>query len=641
MSNDSILALARERYKAALDGDFDNRQRDMEDRRFYKGGKHQWDAAALRQRQGRPSLTINRLPQFVKQVTGEMRQNRPAIRVLPVDEQSDPQLAETYAAIIRHIESRSDAQRVYAKSGEQAVIGGIGWFRVLTDYLDDTSFDQEIVVKHIRNPLSVVVDPAAIGALREDMNFAFVSEMMQLADFKANYPKASVEGFPDDDLYHEWRRGEEIRVAEYWWREDERAELLLLSDGSTRESGDEAALLQAIGLTIVARRPITRKKVRWVKMSGVEVLEEGEWAGRYIPLVPVIGEEVEVGDEIFRHGMIHHSIDSQRSYNFARSAMNEHVASQPKSPYLATATMVANHLEQWQSLNVSNPPVLLYDPDPQAPGLKPAREQPPTFAAAWYQEAQIADQDMKATTGIYDASLGKAGNETSGRAILARDQQGETANYVYVDNLNAAIRHAGKILLDLIPQIYTGERVIRILGEDRSIEGYARINTMLPDGTVMNDLSVGQFDIEVTTGPSFATKRMEAADKLMQLVQSVPQIGQFGADMIIKSLDIPHGDKLADRLAFAMLPPGLDAEVDQRRQEAAAGQQQQQQPDPMQMVALEKAKAETEKTQSEAARNMADAQLKGIQAQSQQAQFAAMVEQAVAAHMERLGYALG
>ncbi len=641
MNDADLLRQARERYSLGIEGDKDNRDRDLSDRRFYKG--EQWDETDRRMRIGRPTLTVNRLPQFVKQITGEMRQNKPAIRVLPVDDNTDPKLAEVYSAIIRHVESQSDAHRVYSKAGEQAVIGGIGWFRVLTDYAGDKSFDQEIRVKSIRNPLSVVVDPGAVELTRFDMDWAIVSELLTEEQFRKAYPKANLSGWStEDDAYTHWRGDDTIRVAEYFIREEYDRELYLLSDGSTRY-GDED-IDPALGLEVVNERTVKAKRVKWYKITGGEVLEKGEWVGSYIPLVPVIGEEVEVGDEVFRHGLFHHSKDSQRAYNFARSAMVEHVASQPKAPYLATTAMIKNHQVMWQGLNSGNPPVLLYDPDPTAPGARPTREAPPTFSQAWYQETLVADGDMKATTGIYDASLGKQSNETSGRAIMARDQQGETGSYVYVDNLSAAIRQAGLIMLEIIPQIYTGERIVRIMGEDGAIEGYSRINTILPDGTVWNDISVGQFDLEVTTGPAFATKRMEAADKMMQLVQSVPAIGQIGADMIVKALDMPYSDKLADRLAMAMVPPGMDPDVDKRRMEMQQQAQQMQgppQPDPAQEMAMAAGKADLDNTNADTALKAAKAQREQIAAMGEQAALQHTVNQAVGEVAANLGYMAG
>jgi hypothetical protein len=616
-SDNDLLRLARERYREGVEADRENRDRDQEQRRFYRGKQaDQWDGTTLRKRGGRISVTVNRCPQFVKQITGEMRQNKPAIKVLPVDDQTDPKLAEVYSAIIRHIESNSDAHRIYSKTGEQSVIGGMGWFRILTDYLDDKSFDQELIVRHVKNPLSVVCDPGALELTRCDAMWMIVSEMIPEATFKAKYPNAKLQGFDAEDMA-EWHADKKIRVAEYWVREEKPRDLLLLSDGSTRYGDElddlEMAVLSGLGVTIEDRRKVKAHKVKCYKITGLEVLDRYDWAGSYIPLIPVVGEEIEVGDEVFRHGLVYPMIDSQKAYNFARSAMLETVASQPKAPYLVTAEMVKNHQKAWRGLNDGNPTVLPYDPDSKAP-QGPQRIAPPNFASAWYQEALTADGDMKATTGIYDASLGKQSNETSGRAIMARDQQGETASYVYVDNLSAAIRQAGRILLEMIPHIYTGERVIRMMGEDGAIEGYERINTMLPDGNVWNDISVGQFDLEVTTGPAFATKRMEAADKMMSLVQSVPAIGQVGADLIVKGLDMPYGDKLADRLGMMLVPPGMDADLDKKRAELAAAQGPQQ-PDPMQEIAVAGAMEEVKNTAADTALKEAKAQREGILAQ--------------------------
>lgn len=609
--HDDLLRLARERFTQGIDGDRDNRDRDLECRAFYKGDQWKKDDRDLRT--GRPTLTVNRLPQFVKQITGEMRQNKPAIRVLPVDDETDPKLAEVYTAIIRHIESGSDAHRVYSKAGEQAVIGGLGWFRILTDYASDKSFAQEIKVRSIRNPLAVVCDPGAVELTRCDMNWAFVSEMLTEEEFRAKYPKANLSGWTaeDESLIH-WRADKMVRVAEYWVRENYSRELYLLSDGSARYGDEQVDMASMGGLEIIQKRTVQAKRVKCYKITAGEVLEENDWAGSLIPLIPVIGEEIEVGDEVFRHGLIYHSIDPQRAYNFARSAMVEHIASQPKAPYLLTTGMVSNPKikKQWENLNSGNPPALLYEPDPLQPG-GPRREAPPAFSQGWYQEAMVADGDMKATTGIYDASLGKQSNETSGRAIMARDQQGETGSYVYVDNLSAAIRHAGIILIELIPHIYNAERTIRIMGEDGAIEGFERVNTMLPDGTVWNDISVGQFDLEVTTGPAFATKRMEAAERLMQLVQAFPQIAQFGGDMIVKALDIPYGDKLADRLAIAMIPPGTDADVDKKRAEIQQQAQQANgppQPDPAQEMAMAMGMEELKNKAADTAKKAAEAQ---------------------------------
>jgi hypothetical protein len=618
-----FLREARERFQTGIDADIENRRRDEEDRKFFKGD--QWSKEEVKDRAGRITLRINRLPQFVKQVTGEMRQNKPAIRVLPKEEGNE-ELAKVYAAIIRHIESLSDAHRIYNKAAEQAVIGGIGWYRVLTDYLDDTSFDQEIQIKPIRNPLSVVIDPDARELTRHDMNWAFVTELVSKKKFEKAYPGISQTDFESPNQeYAQWLQGEFIRVAEYWYRKPIKRRLALFSDGSTDYLDDID--LDAVNsvraqqglepVTVEREREVESHQVCWCRMTGNAIIDKGEWKGKWIPLIPVVGEEVEAGDEVVRHGLIHHATDAQKSYNYARSAMVEHIGNQPKAPWLVTAKMIMNYKGMWENANKGNPAALVYDADPAAPGGGPKREQPPTMPVAWYQEAQVADQDMKATTGIYDASLGKSGNETSGRAIIARDQQGETATYVYVDNLTASIKLCGRMLVDLIPHIYSDERIIRIMGEDEGIEGYARVNQLMPDGTAFNDLSTGQYDVEVSTGPAYATKRQMAADNMIQLAGQVPMIGQVAGDLIAKALDVPYADKIGERLLMT-LPPGLDLEADKKRMEMQAQMQQMmgpQQPDPMQELQVRGTAAEVAKTEAEAAKIGAQAEREQLETQ--------------------------
>lgn len=611
-----FLREARKRFQSGIDADLENRKRDEEDRKFFKG--EMWTDAELKERNGRITLKIPRLGQFVKQVTGEMRQNKPAIRVLPKEEGNE-ELSKVYSAIIRHIESLSDAHRIYNKAAEQAVIGGIGWFRVLTEYLDEHSFDQEIIIKPIRNPLSVVIDPDARELTRHDMNWAFVTELVSKAKFEKQYPKVGLIDFESpNDEFAQWVQGEFVRVAEYWYKKPVKKTLARFSDGSTDYTDDidlnainQARMAQGLEpVMVVEEREVEVQKVCWCRMTGADIIDKGEWNGKYIPLIPVIGEEIEAGDEIYRHGLIHNAKDAQKSYNYARSAMVEHIGNQPKSPYLATANQIKNYKSMWENANSGNPPVLIYDPDPSAPGA-PQRVQPPTLPQAWYKEAEVADGDMKATTGIYDASLGERSNETSGRAIIARDQQGETATYVYIDNLVASIRLCGLMLIDLIPHIYSNERIIRIVGEDGSIEAFAQVNTRLPNGMTWNDLSQGTYDVEVTTGPAYATKRQQAADWMMQFVQAYPPAAQVAGDLMVKAMDLPNADKLAHRLKM-LLPPGVDPEADQQRMEMQ--QQMQPPPDPMQQMMQELQMrgmaAGVAKTEWEAAKVRAEAQSK-------------------------------
>jgi hypothetical protein len=294
-----------------------------------------------------------------------------------------------------------------------------------------------------------------------------------------------------------------------------------------------------------------------------------EWKGKHIPLVRVVGEEVAAGDTVVRHGLIHHAIPSQVGYNYARNAMMERHSMATKSPWLIALKAIPEAFKNmWETANKKNWPFLPYNPVPGEP--PPKQTQPPQLDAAAYQESLIASEDMKAATGIYDAALGAKSNETSGVAIARRDAQGDTATYVYIDNMEAAITQTGRILIDLIPHYYDDSRVIRIIGEDGEIEKFEQINQVGPDGAKWNDVTRGKYDVVVTTGPAYATKRQEASEKLLQLTQAFPQLAEIAGDVVIRALDLPLGDKIADRVA-KMIPEGVDEQLDEERAKEQEG----------------------------------------------------------------------
>lgn len=619
-----ILREARERYQAGIDADRDNRKRDQEDRQFYTGGENQWPAAAVKERraESRPCETYNRLPQFVKQVTGEIRQNKPAIKVLPVDDEADPEIANIYSAIIRHIESNGDGHRVYAKETEKAVIGGVGWCRVKADYYDDDSFEQELCIEGIPNPNAVVGDPDAREATRCDMSWAFVTELVSRKKFEAQYPNAPVTDWDKSDTnLSNWLQGDFVRIAEYWTKEKTGTKKLYafqMPDGSTKTLDEDEIRQQVasfegidpeasqgkiadvveIGLSHLAAhgvdvqvkgvRDVPIFEVSSILMCGTDLLgERQKWPGKYIPLVRVVGEEVEAGDTVFRYGLVHHAKPPQMAYNYARNAMMERHATSTKSPWLIALKQIPDAFKHmWEKANVKNWPFLPYNPAPDAP--PPQRIAPPQIDAAAYQESMVASEDMKAVTGIYDASLGARSNETSGVAIRNRTAQGDTATYVFIDNMEAMITAVGRILVDLIPYYYSNERVIRIIGEDGEIEKFEAINKLMPDGKKWNDISRGKFDVVVSTGPAYATRRAEMREALIDYARIDPPFVNIARDQIIRAMDFPGADKMADRAAL-MLPPGIDEDADKKRMEAQQQQQQNAgppQPSPEQQQAM-------------------------------------------------------
>lgn len=596
-----LIRLARERRQQAVEADKSNRKRDSDDRKFYTGGDSQWPDGVPeeRRKEGRPCETYNRLPTIVKQVSGEVRQNKPAIRVLPIDGQTDPELAKVYSAIIRHIESQSGAHRVYAKETEKSTIGGQGWWRIKADYYDDSGFDQDLCIEGVPNPLAVVSDPDCRHPCRFDMNYAFVEELVSRAKFKKQYPKIPDHDFDSDELQG-WVEGDFVRIAEYWVKEEvgktklyaferlDNGQVENVTEDDLKEMVQGAGLpwsdnveemLAGLPVKLKAQRSVPKYEIKSRLICGAGPLGPWQpWPGKYIPLVRVVGEEVEANDEVFRHGLIHHAKAPQISYNFARNASMEHYGAATKSPWLVALKQIPTAFKgMWETANRKNWPFLPYDPLPNVP--PPQRIAPPSPDSAAIQESQLAAEDMKATTGIYDSHMGAKSNETSGVAIDKRDAQGDTATYVYIDNMEAAIECTGRILVDLIPHYYSDERIIRMLGEDGEVEKFVEINKIMPDGKTWNDVTRGRYDVAVTTGPAYATKRQQASENMLKLLQVFPELRAVGGDVALKVLDFPLADKLAER-ARAVLPPGIDEEVDREKAEKNGGQPPEQKPSP-------------------------------------------------------------
>jgi hypothetical protein len=569
-ATEDLVTQVRTNLEAAWQQEKENREAAAVDLAFLAGD--QWPERVRREREaeGRPMLTINRLPQFLRQVTNDIRQADIAIKASPVDDRSDPALAKIYNGILRQIQYQSNAHHVYSTAAEHQASCGIGWFRITTDYAEDTAFDQEIRLESIPHPLSVYCDPAAVRPDRADAMWMIVTEMIPVDTFKKRFPKSAPHDVdrPSDGsssrLY--WITSDAVRVCEYWVKEPYEKTLGLTQTGETIDLTGMKPADRAFLPPIVRERKQTCYKIRQYLMSGADILEgPNEWPGRYIPIVPVIGAEIPLDQKTYRYGLIRFARDPQQLYNYYRTGVAEMMALAPKSPYLVTTEMLSDPAIKrlWDTANRQNRPYLPYKPDPNAPG-GPKREHPPEMPSALMQEASVASEDMKATTGIHDASLGQRSNETSGRAILARQREGDVANYHFADNLEQSLQYAGRVLIDLIPKIYDNERVLRIMGDDDA-EEFIPINqaVMGVDGMpiVINDLSTARFDVRVTIGPSYSTRRMETADAMLQFMQAVPAAAQVAPDLVAKALDFPGAEEVAKRLRNT-IPPAILADPD-------------------------------------------------------------------------------
>jgi len=588
-----VLGLMRSRYTSAVSAYSDSREDELDDLRFMAGSpdnQWQWPADVLSTRgsvQGqtinaRPCLTINKLPQHVRQVTNEQRQNRPSGKVIPADDKADIAVAEIFDGMVRHIEYMSDADVAYDTACENQVTYGEGYIRVLTEYCDENSFDQDLRIGRIRNSFSVYMDPMAQDPTGADAEYVFITEDIYKADYERMFPDAApissilASGVGDQNL-SQWIAEDTIRIAEYFYYKVKNQTLNLYPGNVSHFEGSrEDKDMKAMGLKPIRSRVVERKQVMWMKTNGYEVLEEREWAGKYIPVVRVIGNEFEVDGQIYISGLVRNAKDAQRMYNYWTSQEAEMLALAPKAPFIGYGGQFEGYEMQWKTANTTNWPYLEVNPD-VTDGMGavlplPQRAPPPLPQTGLIQAKMGASDDIKSTTGQYDSSLGATSNERSGRAILAREKQGDTGTYHYVDNLARAIRHITRQLVDLIPKIYDTKRIARIVGIDGEV-GMVKINPMQPEPVKeIRDLEtdvviekiynpgVGRYDVVVTTGPSYMTKRQEALDGMAQLLQAAPQLWSIAGDLFVKNMDWPGAQEISQRFAKTIDPKLLETD---------------------------------------------------------------------------------
>ena len=565
----------------------ENQRRYEQDVKFARMGE-QWDDndAERRRQDGRPMLTVNRLPSFIRQVSNDARQNKPQIKVMPQDSSGDPNTAEVLNGLIKNIENISKADLAYDTAIDCAASGGMGYFRVDVDYSDEDTFDMDIRINRILNPLTVYPDANSTAADSSDWNYCFITEMMPLDEFEEAYPDADPIDFNAGsytDREALWFEDKSVRLAEYWCRKQEEYDIHQLDTGDvvTDEMLDEMQdTLDAMGIQVVKTRKSTKSVVKRYVLNGQEILETDEWEGSFIPVIPVYGEEVYHEGERHFYSLIHFAKDAQRMYNYWRTTTTELVALAPKAPWIGPAGSFDTDLQNWQVANTETLPFLEYDGD-----VPPQRQPFAGPPAGALQEALNASDDMKSVMGLHDASMGAQSNEISGVAISKRVREGDTSTFHFIDNMSRAIRHAGIVILDLIPHIYSQDRILRIIGQDEQPQT-VRVNApfqskeeMLPDHAKdqmeainsVYDLRVGKYDVVVKAGPSYTTQREEARNSMIALLQAFPQAAQVTGDLVVESMDWPNADAFAKRLK-AILPPGVIDEAQDPQAAALANQ---------------------------------------------------------------------
>lgn len=607
---DKIVEDALKLFKKSVEADKHNKETALDDIKFAVLGE-QWDDKDIQARQedGRPYLTFNKLSPHIRQIVNDARQNKPSIRVRPVDDDADPETAEVLAGLIRNIEQSSNADIAYDTAISQSVSGGFGYIRVNVEFAHDDTFDKDIVIDRILNQFSVYPDHNSTSADGSDWNYCFITDRIPESEFDKKYPKADKTGWDDEsgDGNLEALNEDGVWIAEYWKREEVAREICQLSDGTIVDEEvykEYEDTYYALGLQKTGQRTVRSHKVTQCILSGTEVLEENDWAGKYIPIIPAYGEEIAIEGKRYFRSAVHNSKDAQRTYNFWRTASTESVSDSSKTPYIGEQGSFVDDFK-WSSSNRIKYPYLEYAKGKPKPEKQPFAGVP----AGALQEALNSADDIKATMGMYDASLGAQSNETSGKAILARQREGDVSTFHFIDNMSRLVRHTGRIIIDLVPSVYSGERVVRVLGEDGKKPQNVKIGQQpeqpeqqgedMQEQEGLNlsrvyDLSVGKYDIAVDTGPSYTTKREEAATQMTEMARAYPQLMQIAGDLMVKNFDWPGAEELAKRLK-ASLPPQLQ----EGNPEVMMLQEQMKQMQGQAMQAVQQLKGELDQTKQD------------------------------------------
>lgn len=575
-SVDDFLQDMRENYDADVDFDQENRHEAYEDKKF-AAGEH-WDPAVLELRKGLPCLTIDTIPQFTAQVVGDWRESRSAVKVLPTED-GDTDIANIRGDLIRAIELQSRANRVYDDAFESMIICGDGAFRVAVEYAGDDVFDQDIFIRPITDSLAVVWDRLSVDPTGRDARRVFVDDRLPRKEFDRQWPGEDGSLLNDRDItqYRSqgWFDDDSVRVTEYWRMIERDRTLVLFEDGSTRfydEAGDLEQLIATHGQPVRARVAPCRYAQMHLVTATCILAGPYEYRLDRLPIIRMTGRVTDIAGRRVRKGMVRAMKDPARLRDFWRSVAAEQLGYAPKAQWIATESAVEGYEDSLRKAHLSRDPLLKVS-DEAIIGQNIQRLDPVPIQAAVLQEAMTNAQDMKDVTGIHDASLGIRSNEVSGKAIQARQKEGDIASLTYFDNGNEAILEGGDVINQLISQIYDGTRILRVIGEDEAPR-FQKVND--PFDPSSPNLATGKYDVALSTGTSYATRRAYAADAMMQAVQVWPQLLSVAGDLVAKAQDWPGAEDLAERLKKT-IPPHLLSEEERENGEGGLPPEMQEQ----------------------------------------------------------------
>jgi len=620
---EKIHKIALDEFEVIQTREKDQRELAVEDSKFINVEDGQWDEEATEKRADRPRYTIDRTSPAIDQLVGDQRQNRTSIKVDPVSGGADEDGAKLMSGIIRNIEARSKATQAYDIGYDENVTGGFGGWRILTEYNDDDAFEQDIVIKPIKSAATSLFFGRSDEYDKRDAGHAFLVSDVDIEEFKREHPDVAITDFSAEaystGVCTSWFKDNTMRIAEYWVKTPVTKNLALLSDGRVIDKDEEEAVLDELaekGITIVKERSVKSHKVQMYKMNGAEIYDgPNDWAGKFIPLVPEFGKVANIEGKEFIRGLVRKAKDPQRIYNYATSTAIETAALTPKDPIWISAKQAVGYEKELQNFNVSNSPFMLFNPDPDLPGI-PQRGGAPSVQSALLETVRQAENDLFMTTGMGPPSVGMNPGMQSGIALKRQDEKGDRGSYIFQDNHSKSIQYCGDILVDLIPRIIDTDKIVRILHLDGKSEDVQVNQAALDDfnqpiideetgkQVIINDLSKGKYEASVSTGPAYSTQREESASQLIDLAAASPRFEAISTDLIAKNLNILESDELTKRVRKSMISEGIVEPSEDEIKEL--GLDQEQPIDPQQQAITDNINMETEKSISTIEKNDAE-----------------------------------
>lgn len=602
-------------YTFDVDADKHNVEEAMEDLRFVY--VDQWDPAtrAEREEAGRPCITINTLPQFIGQVVGDRRINKTAIKVIPNNAASKA-AATVRSGLIKSIENYNGAERVYDACCEDQVAAGISNFEISMDYSVNDVFAQDIYIKSLANPFGVVWDRRHQDVTGKDAKHCFVEEEVPRTDFEEEYKDEPIPtGFPsgvEGAQWSEWCDSDNVKIVALWIMIEKPAMFGLMQDGQVEDLTDVAPEAYEYRIQMDAQGdPMIKEGVRtyaqrWM-ITGFTILEGPyELPLSRLPIIKVSGRVGRVGTKKYRFGLVRWARDASLMRNYWRSVAVETLAMAPRNQWLADTASVKGREDDFRAAHLTGDPLLVYNTGK----TKPERQDPPALPGAVLNEATMNAQDIKDVTGLHDASMGIRSNEVSGKAIMARQREGDVATITFHDNLNLAILEGGRVMGELIPTCFDTLRTIRTVGTDE-VESFVTIND--PNDEASPDLTVGKYDYALITGPSYTTQRMEAADAMLEAVKVFPQLMEVAGDILVEVQDWPGSERISNRLK-KVLPAAQQEEAEKEAAEAeASGQPQEPSPEQVAQAEAEQMQQQMVEAQMQMAQAEMEAQMQSMQ----------------------------